>query len=98
MATEEITIVRNAPPISDDRRGRRRVYPWDELNAGDAFDVPIENAQDHDPKLRYPEHNRVSAAVSTRNMKEAARGTGRTYKCRKIEDAGRMVVRVWRVA
>lgn len=90
----DLAIIRNAPPPSDDRRGRRRVYPWGELSVGDAFDVPAD-PRDEKGGQRHPTHNAVSASCSSRNLREKAAGTGCRFICRYLRED--KVVRVWKV-
>lgn len=90
-------IIREAGPVPPKAPGRktphpgfakRRIYPWNDLNVGDAFDVPIETEDPGDN--RYPEFNRLTANLTERHKRHPER-----YEVRVLMHLG--VVRCWRV-
>lgn len=98
----DIAIIRNAPPPpAKETRGRKtgspkkdrphRRYPWDQLEAGDAFDVPIPVGPPP-PCDRYPEYNALTANIAARHKRNP---NGPRYVARMMDD---FRVRVWRVA
>ena len=91
----EVKIIRNAPPPTPDCRGRRPVYPWDDISVGDAFDVPAP-ADERASDGKHPVHNRVTGAASTRNLREKVNGSGVKFVVRYLR--GENVVRCWKVA
>ena len=94
----DFLIIRNAPPLPVDGRGRgsgrkgrkdrpRNTYPFGQLEVGDAFDVPMTEMWDGDG--RSPDYNRLSAAVSIRNRYPR----GPRFKVRMMPDGTTIRVR-----
>ena len=93
--TTQFKITRNAGEPPCDRRGRKPKYPFDQLEVGDAFDVPAD-ASELSGDSRHPVHSRVSASASKRNQRSRAAKRKDRFVVRYLRDES--VVRCWRIA
>ena len=89
----QINIIRNAGPVTPRQYGRpkggdkRSIYPFHQMEVGDAFDVIGETA--YPGSMRFKEWNRVSASAW-----HHSRATGKKFATRRVDDT---ILRVWRV-
>ena len=88
-------IIKNAPPIPKrETRGSKAKYPFNDMEVGDAFDVPAD-PKDEAGDNRHPVQSKVSASASSKNATNRRAGRPGLFRVRYLRDEG--VVRVWRV-
>jgi hypothetical protein len=80
----EITIDKDVPMRRDKKRSGSK-YPFEKMDIGDSFAIPIESSDPTDVQRR------LSSAA--RRMKSQ----GKNFSTRTLTEGGVRVVRIWRV-